>query len=71
MSLEVVERTTQVRTKKASNRKNFQYLIAKMSVSNVMPISLTILWCLSEMMTDYARARASAGLKQSRTKTIV
>ena len=71
MSLEIVAKTTQVRAKKAFIRKNFQYLIAKLFVSNVMLISLTILWCLSEMMTDYARARASAGLKQSRTKTIV
>jgi hypothetical protein len=69
--LVVVGKITLVNREMASNRKNFRYLIVKMSVLNEMPISPTILWCLSDLMTGNARARISAGLKQSRIKTIV
>lgn len=67
----VVEIIILARREMASAREIFLYLIAKMSVSNVMPISLTILWSPSEEMKDNARALASVGRKLSKTKTIV
>ena len=67
----VVTKTIMVSREMALSRENFLYLIAKMSVSNEMLISLTILWCPSGVMTGCVRALVSVDPKLTKTKTIV